>query len=110
MAGDKIEGVEGGELEAFFAVFFDDGDGQEAMAQGDAGATEFAEGQRMLGSGDAIEPWNTDIEGEFVEVFFLIEDIGIEHIIEGRLLPRGRVFDDFFELGEVIAAAAACGL
>ena len=87
LAGDEIEGIEGGEVEAFFTVFFGDGDGEEAVAEGDARAAEFAERQGVFCGGDAIEPWDADVDGEFVEVFFFVEDVGIKHVIKGGLLP-----------------------
>ena len=79
------------------------------MAQRNAGTTEFAERQGMLDGRNALQPCHADVMSELTKVFFLIDDVGIEDVIQGRTLAKRGSLDHFFQVCKIIAASTACG-
>ncbi len=83
LVGDEVEGVEGGEDEAALVAFAFDGDGEEAVFEGDAGAAGFTEGVGVFLCGDVFQPRDAEVFGEFAEVRFFIDESGVEEVIDG---------------------------
>ena len=109
LASDQVEGVKGGEFELFVRAFADDFDGQEAVAEGDARAAGFAEREGDFGGGDAIEPFQAEVVGEFPHVGFLIDHAGVEQVVDGGALALGGGLEHFAQGGEVVTAGSAGG-
>jgi hypothetical protein len=56
---------------------------QFTLAEGDARPAGLAEGKRKFGDGNAVEPLDAEIVGEFPQIGFLVDDSGVEQVVDG---------------------------
>ena len=79
------------------------------MTQGDARAAGFTQWQRHLGDRDDIEPLHAQIVGKLTHVSLLVDDPGIQHIVNRRALALRGIAQHLVECGKVLASGAAGG-
>ena len=79
------------------------------MTQSDARTAGFAERQGHLGDRNHIQPFHPKIMGELTHVALLVDDTGIQHIIDRRALALRSTAEHLAECGKILASGAAGG-
>ena len=79
------------------------------MAQGDARAAGFTQWQWHLGDRDDIQPLHAQIVGKLAHVSLLVDNPGIQHIVNRRALALRGIAQHLVECGKVLASGAAGG-
>ena len=79
------------------------------MAQGDARAAGFAQRQRHFSDRNDIQPLHAQIMGKLAHVSLLVDNPGVQHIVDRRALALRGVAQHLVESGKVLASGAAGG-
>ena len=82
LACDEIEGIESGKFKTFLVTLAINTDGEKTVAQSETRAAGFAQWKGNLGERNHLKPFHSNRMREISHVVFLIDQIGIQHIID----------------------------